>query len=96
MPLDSEKRQALFKTLENKGWCWRNEFIYAPNETMWLLGSNPWQNDLLDFHESMIQRMQRIIQNREYHDDKSQHSKMVEDVESLVDAIQELLKSTNC
>jgi len=91
MPLDSWERLGLLKALEERGWFWRNEFIYARNETMWLLGSDPWHGDLSDFRESMVSRMDKVIQNQECHDDKDKHMKIVEDVASLVEAIQELL-----
>lgn len=94
MPLDSWERQGLLKALEEKGWFWRGEFIYARNETMWLLGSEPWHSDLSSFRESMVSRMDRVIRNQERHDDRVKHVKIVEDISSMVDAIEVLLNRT--
>lgn len=81
----------MLKALEEKGWFLRDEFIYGRNETMWLLGSEPWHGDLSDFREIKVSRMDKVIRNQDCHDDKGKHMKIVEDISSLVDAIQEVL-----
>jgi hypothetical protein len=63
MPLTESQRNRLFEELDKIGWRKRDNFLYAPNETVWLLVSEPWSGDLLDFHERMIGRLERIKNN---------------------------------
>ena len=59
MPLADQQRIHLLAALESRGWQWRDEFLYAPESTMWLLGSLPWEGDLHEFHERMSGRLRR-------------------------------------
>jgi hypothetical protein len=93
MKLAAEDRDSLLKALERKGWLWNGDFIYASHKTMWLLGADPWQGDLKDFHERMSGRVERIIRNKDYHDDAQQHQHCVDDTESLIATLEELLKT---
>lgn len=94
MPLNNQQREGLLKMLEAKGWFWRDDFIFAPNETMSLHGATPWDKNLPDFYERMVGRKQRIIKNKAYHRDETDHKKVVDDVSSLVDVLEELIKTS--
>jgi hypothetical protein len=64
MPLTDEQKQTLFALLEVSGWTWRNDSIYAPNDTMWLSRDTPWGDDVTDFYDRMRGRRARIENNR--------------------------------
>ena len=63
MPLSDVQKQTLFSLLEKSGWNWRDDSIYAPNETMWLDRESPWSGDLADFYDRMCGRRDRIANN---------------------------------
>jgi hypothetical protein len=91
MELPEEFREPLIKELEKRGWFWRNEYIYAPNEMLWFSEFDHF-GTLSEFHERWSNRVQRIIKMKHCHDDPEQHRQVVEDNESLVSALEELLK----
>ena len=86
MPLSAEQTQKLFRSLERNGWYWRDDTIYAPNETMWLCRDEPWVGDIVDFYERMCGRRSRIHNNRDNWDAKP----AVADVDSLVAVLESL------
>lgn len=92
MALSHEQREALLDNLEARGWFYRENFIYAPNQTMWLLATEPWQGDLAEFHERMVGRKQRVIKNAGFHDNQEQHKNVVDDTASLIAAIENILQ----
>ena len=92
MPLTPEQRQGLLRALEARGWVYREGLIYAPNQTLWLYATEPWQEDLTDFHERMVGRKQRIIKNVAYHDDQEQHKNAIADTDSLIAALESVLQ----
>jgi hypothetical protein len=90
MESPEEYREPLIKELEKRGWFWRDDVIYAPNKMLWL---NYFDfGNLSDFHERWRERVQRIIRMKPHHDDPEQYRQVVEDNESLVSALEELLK----
>jgi hypothetical protein len=91
MRLTERQRERLFASLEARGWVWREGFIYAPNGTMWLSGSQPWDGDLREFHERMTGRLHRNIQARWMYEDEANHRNLVADTRGLVDALAEML-----
>ncbi|HSB08756.1 MAG TPA: hypothetical protein VLM38_04555 [Blastocatellia bacterium] len=91
MALSPAQRSALFEALESRSWFYRESFIYAPNQTMWLLVAEPWQADLAEFHERMAGRKERIIKNAGFHDNQEQHKNVVSDITSLIESIESLL-----
>ena len=90
--LDAKTRDCLCRKLLSNGWFWEGDFIYAPNRMLWLYGSDPWHGDLLDFHETFSARVQRIIRMKVHHPDPKQHQQVVDDNQSLVSTLQEMLK----
>jgi hypothetical protein len=86
-----EYREPLIKALEKRGWFWRGETIYAPNKALWLDRKLDF-GTLSEFHERWVERVQRIIRMKPHHDDPEQYRRAVEDNESLVSALKELLK----
>ena len=93
MVLIAEDRDSLLRALERKGWLWDGDFLLAPHKTMWLLGANPWQGDISDFHERMSARVERLAQQKAHYDDPLQHQQVVEDTQSLVGTLRELLNA---
>jgi len=93
MALTAEERDAILKPLERKGWFWEGDFIYAPHRSMWLLGADLWQGDMSDFLERMSARVERISRHESHYDDPLQHQRIIEDTESLVDTLKELLNA---
>jgi hypothetical protein len=91
MESPEEYREPLIKELEKRGWFWQSDIIYAPNKMLWL-DRNPDFGKLSDFHERWRERVQRIIKMKPYHKDPEQHRQVVEDNESLVSALEALLK----
>jgi hypothetical protein len=77
--------------LESRGWLWHDGSIFAPHSTMWLLGSDPWTNDLANFYERMCGRLQRNEQHGWMYSNAQDHRNLVEDTKSLVDALAVLL-----
>ena len=83
MAMSYRQTQSLFLLLEQSGWSWREDHIYAPKETLWLNRENPWTGDVVDFYDRMCNRRERI---------KSQEKSIVSldafaDVDSLVSAL---------
>ena len=86
MPLSAEQTQKLFTLLERNGWQWREDIIYAPNETMWLGRDEPWVGDIVDFYERMCGRRSRIHSNADHYNTVPAYS----DVDSLVFVLETL------
>jgi hypothetical protein len=53
MPLTSRQVRILFVALEERGWKWEGDFLYAPRRTIWLSREAPWVGDITDFIERM-------------------------------------------
>jgi hypothetical protein len=94
MNLKTQYRESLIKALENRGWFWRGDFIYAPHKMLWL-HKNLEYGVLEEFHGRWSERVQRITRMKSYHDDPQQHQQVVEDNKSLVSALEELLETNN-
>ena len=95
MPLTEPQRTSLFAALESRGWQWREQFIYAPHDTMWLSGSQPWVGDLSEFHERMCGRLHRNEQSGWAYPQASDHEHLVADTRSLVEALSDLLSASS-
>ena len=95
MPLTERQRQQLFSTLESNGWQWRDGFIYAPNDTMWLQGASPWGDDLREFHDRMNGRLQRNESHGWMYVDARDHENLVADTRSLVEALATVLRDSH-
>ncbi len=85
----NDYRKPLLKALENRGWFWEDDIIYAPHKCLWL-DKNPDFRELAEFHERWQARVERIIKMKLFHDDPQQHQQVVEDNQSLVSALEEL------
>jgi uncharacterized membrane protein YccC len=85
---------AFVKALEDKGWHWEGQTIYAPHRSMWLSELDSWLNDIAGFQERMEARRDRIKANRQHHTDQQQHEHVVDDVEGLLRAIEEVIGET--
>jgi hypothetical protein len=59
----TEQTEALFAALQDRGWRWKEDVIYAPHGTMWLMRERPWEGDLGDLIERMEGRCSRISRN---------------------------------
>lgn len=90
MKAADDYRKPLLKALENRGWIWQGDTIYAPHKMLWF-GKNPDFGNLAEFHERWQARVERIIKMKPSHDDPQQHQQVVEDNQSLVSALEELL-----
>ena len=86
MPLSAEEKLKLFSLLEQAAWTWRNNIIYAPNESMWLARDEPWGGDIVDFYERMCGRRSRFHSNR----DNFETGPGFADVDSLVAVLESL------
>ena len=91
MEQPEEYREPLIKELEKRGWFWQSDFIYAPHKMLWLHREIDF-GKLSAFHERWNNRVQYIIKMKPHHEDPEQHRQVVEDNESLVSALAELLK----
>jgi hypothetical protein len=91
MPLNEVQKKTLFSALQEKGWHWRENFLYAPHESMWLLGSEPWAEDLHSFCERMIGRLERIRRNRDTYKSDVDYGNVFNDTSGLVDALQKMV-----
>jgi len=92
MELPEEFREPLIKELLNRGWFWRGDFIYAPNEMLYFRDFD-YLGTLSEFHVRWRERVQRIIRLKHHHADLEQHRQVVEDNQSLVSALAELLNN---
>lgn len=86
MSLSAGQKHKLFTLLERSGWQWRDDIVYAPNETMWLGRDEPWGGDIVDFYERMFGRRSRIDSNRDDYDPEPAYK----DVDSLVVVLETL------
>jgi hypothetical protein len=60
MALTESECGRLLDALEKLGWHRRDNFLYAPHETMWLSIIQPWVDDgLQEFHDRMVGRLKR-------------------------------------
>lgn len=84
MKMSEEQRVTLLSKLEAKGWFWKGEFIYAPCETIWLRGSDPWMNDLSEFHTRMSARLGRLLKSKASYPGIRQYNEIVCDNTILV------------
>lgn len=91
MPLTESQRVVLFAALESRGWSWHADLIYAPNRSIWFLGSTPWASGLADFHERMQGRLRRLEGNSSHYDDPQDHRHVMEDTQGLVDVLAAML-----
>ena len=87
MPLSENQCSTLFSSLEVSGWHWREEFIYAPNATMWLHRDMPWVGELQEFHDRMAGRLVRNMEARHMHEGDVEHRRLVSDTSSLVEML---------
>ncbi len=92
MKMSEEQRLSLLSKLEAKGWFWKGEFIYAPHESMWLCGADPWMNDLPEVHTRMFARLGRLVQRKADYSDEQRHKEIVSDTASLVVVLRWLIK----
>jgi hypothetical protein len=91
MPLSDAQRLELLAALEKIGWHYKEQFIYAPNETMWLLVSCPWTEDLPDFFERMKGRLSRIQNNKGSPAAIVEYQKGVDDVTGLIEVLRKMV-----
>jgi hypothetical protein len=94
MALTETEKKQLFAELEARGWKWREGFIYAPHESMWLSAAEPWQGDLQEFHERMTGRLDRNAAAREIYEDEAEHRNLVSDTQGLVDTLADMLSAS--
>jgi hypothetical protein len=91
MPLDEVQKKTLFDALQEKGWHSREDFLYAPNESMGLMKSQPWVEDLQDFHERMIGRLERIQRNRDNYKIEADYNNVFNDTAGLVEVLKKMV-----
>ena len=91
MPLSDAQRLELLAALGKIGWNYKQQSIYAPNETMWLSVSCPWMQDLPDFFERMKGRLARIQGNKEIHASLGEYQKVVDDVTGLSEVLRKMV-----
>lgn len=82
--MSEQQRVALISGLKARGWFWKGEHIHAPHESMWLLGSDPWKNDLIEFHTRMAARLGRILKSKAVYSDQKRYNEIVSDTVGLV------------
>jgi hypothetical protein len=91
MPLDEVQKKTLFDALQEKGWHWREDFLSAPNESMGLMKAQPWVEDLQDFLERMIGRLERIQRNRDNYKIEVDYKNVFNDTVGLVEVLQKMV-----
>jgi hypothetical protein len=91
MALSEAQCGRLFDALEKIGWHRREDFVYAPHETMWLMVSQPWTGDLQDFHDRMVGRLHRIGGMQTFQRSQVDHQKAIDDVAGLVQVLQDMI-----
>ena len=95
LALTELQKEHLFTALAARGWVWREGFIYAPNGTMWLSGSHPWEGDLREFHERMTGRLHRNIEVGPMYENVAEHQGLVADTRGLVDTLAAMLSGSD-
>jgi hypothetical protein len=91
MPLNEVQKKTLFDALQEKGWRWREDVLYAPNEGFWLMKSQPWVEDLQDFHERMIARLERIKRNRDAYKAEADYKNVFNNTADSVEILQKMV-----
>ena len=91
MPLNEVQKKTLFNALQKKGWHWREDVLYAPNEGFWLDGPQPWVENLQDFHERMTARLERIQRNRDIYKVEADYQNTFDNVAGLVEVLQKMV-----
>jgi hypothetical protein len=93
MESQDKKRVSLFRALEAKGWFWENDCLYPPNKTFWIRGDDPtWGRVLPKLYESMKSSLERMPEIEHLYHDKKKFQVWVEDTESLVTTLKELVE----
>jgi hypothetical protein len=91
MPINEVQKKTLFDALQEKGWHWREDVLYAPSEGFWLIKSQPWVEDLQDFHERMVARLERIQRNRDSHKIEAVYKNNFNETADLVEVLQKMV-----
>ena len=88
------RSQSLYDTLEEKGWVWQNSHLYAPHKTFWLEGAKeqvlPYPM-LVNMYQRMKGTFEQLLRNPLSHLSPEQYGDLVQDIESLVSTLQELV-----
>jgi hypothetical protein len=89
-----DHREAVLEMLEDRGWQWQGDFIYAPNKMLWLNKDLDF-GTLKEFHKRFYERlakMKAIMPEPQY---EPVYRQVVDDNESLVNVLSELLEKEN-
>ena len=90
--VDRHEARRLFEALEEAGWQWRHDAIYAAHGSVWFFKDSPWQGDLRSLLARMEARLDRITRSQAAaaaaHADA--YRKSVEDTAALVRIIRAL------
>jgi hypothetical protein len=86
---------SLFRSLEAKGWFWENDCLYPPHKTFWFSGDDLPPHRLPNLYMKMKSSLERMPEVKHLYPDKEQFEKWVEDTESLVNTLKELVEDND-
>ena len=90
LDLNDDWHGAVLKSLEERGWLWQGDFIYAPHKMLWLHKGLDF-GTLKEFHERFSERLARMKKIAPPADPSAPYYEVISDNESLVSALSELL-----
>jgi|SRR5215213_3412781 len=95
MKSQNQSDTSLFRSLEAKGWSWENDCLYPPHKTFWFRGDDLPSYRLPNLYMKMKYSLERMSEVKHLYPNKEQFEKWVEDMESLVDTLKELVEGNN-
>lgn len=86
---------SLFRALEANGWVWQGGRLYPPNRTFWFRGAEFPRHVVPDLYMTMKAGLESMPGVKHLYPDQEQFEKWMEDTESLVAILAELVESNN-
>jgi hypothetical protein len=91
MEPNSDHREAVLRMLENRGWQWQGDLIYAPNRMLWLHRGLDF-GTLEEFYERFFERLAKMKAITPKPENETVYHEVVDDNQSLVDVLTELVE----
>ena len=88
--LTADERQAVLKSLEDRGWLWEGDWIYAPHRMLGLHKGLDF-GSLEEFYSRFYERLARMKEIKPPDDPSAPYYEVIGDNESLVSVLAKLL-----
>ena len=88
--LTADERQAVLKSLEDRGWLWQGDWIYAPHRMLWLHKDLDF-GSLQEFYEKFSARLARMKEIKPPDDPSAPYYEVIGDNESIISALEQVI-----